>query len=89
MILNDYFDENQARKDIVEIGKRLYSRGYIVASEGNLSIRLNDTELLASPRGLCKGYLTTNQIVKTDLKGNKLSGSSEYFPSTEIRMHLA
>lgn len=82
-------NEQKAKEDIVEIGKRLYARGLIVAGEGNLSIRLNEREILATARGLCKGYLSSEHIIKTDLKGKKLSGDSRYEPSTELKMHLA
>ncbi len=83
------FEEQQAINDIIEIGKRLYARGYIVAGEGNLSIRISEEEILVTARDLCKGYLAFEHIIKTDLKGKKLSGDSRYEPSSELKMHLA
>jgi L-fuculose-phosphate aldolase len=81
-------DEKKAKEDIIEIGRRLYARGLIVAGEGNLSIRLNEREILATTRGVCKGYLTPAHIIKTDLKGRKITGDSNLEPSTELKMHL-
>jgi len=73
--------------DIVTIGKMMYDRRFIVAGDGNLSVRLDDQTVLATPTTLCKGLLTPDQIVKLDLNGKVLDG--EYQPSSEIKMHFA
>ncbi len=73
--------------DIVNIGKMMYERRYIVAGDGNVSVRLDENLILATPTALCKGMLSTDHIVKIDLEGNVLDG--EYRPSSEIKMHLA
>ena len=80
-------DIHQQKQHIVQIGKMMYERRFIVAGDGNISVRLNDQSILATPTTLCKGLLTTDQIVKLDLDGNVLDG--EYQPSSEIKMHLA
>ena len=43
-------DEQSARKLIIEIGMLLYERSYVVASDGNVSIRLDEDRVLATPR---------------------------------------
>ena len=73
--------------EIVQIGKMMYERRFIVAGDGNISVRLGDDTILATPTTLCKGMLTPDQIVKLDLAGKVLDG--EYQPSSEIKMHLA
>ncbi len=80
-------DIHQQKQHIVQIGKMMYDRRFIVAGDGNISVRLDDQTILATPTTLCKGLLTTDQIVKLDLDGNVLDG--EYLPSSEIKMHLA
>ena len=75
------------KEDLCEVGRRLYQRGFIAAMEGNLSVRASDHELLATPTGVCKGYLTPDMIVSCDLSGKQLSGDLRI--STEIRMHLS
>lgn len=77
--------EEQMRADIVEVGQRLYARGLIAATEGNISVRHGDL-LLATPKGVSKGFLTPDMIVTTDLAGRKVAGERE--PSTELAMHL-
>jgi L-fuculose-phosphate aldolase len=78
---------HEYKQDIVQIGKMMYERRFIVAGDGNISVRLSDDAILATPTTLCKGLLTPDQIVKLDLNGQVLDG--EYQPSSEIKMHLA
>jgi L-fuculose-phosphate aldolase len=78
-------DEQQLRCDIVEVGRRLYARGLIGGHEGNVSVRL-DSSLLITPAGVCKGFLTPDMIVRTDLEGHAVDGGRA---STETLMHTA
>lgn len=80
------FSEFQRRKAICEIGKRIYDRGYVAANDGNISLRLNEDEVLATPTGVSKGYMTPDMIVKINMAGEKLEGDLR--PSSEIKMHL-
>ena len=76
----------KAKKEIVEIGKRMYAKGYVVASEGNMSIRIGENRILVTPAGKNKGFLKEKDLVLVDLKGKKISGNLE--PSSELRMQL-
>ncbi len=80
--------EWEVKKLIVEIGRRLWQRGYVAANDGNISVRLNDREILTTPTGVSKGFMNTAMILKVDENGNLLSRSSTYKPSSEIKMHL-
>jgi L-fuculose-phosphate aldolase len=77
---------DQLKEDVCEVGRRLYGNGYIAAMEGNVSIRLSENEVMSTPAGVCKGYLTPDMIVTCDMEGGKLTG--ELRVSTEIQMHL-
>lgn len=79
--------EDAARSQIVEIGRRMHAAGMAPGQDGNLSIRLSDTEALITPSRVPKGYLSASQIIKVDLAGNVLDG--ELSPSVETPMHLA
>ena len=78
-------DESQARKLIVEIGKLLYERSYVVSSDGNVSIRLDDDRVLATPTMTCKGRMTEEGLALTDIEGKPLSDKRA---SSELAMHL-
>lgn len=81
--------EIAVRKDIVEIGRRLYQKGYIAGTEGNISIRITENEVITTPAGFPKGFLQPKELVKVDLTGKKIGGPKNIFPSSEIAMHLA
>jgi L-fuculose-phosphate aldolase len=78
--------EAQLRADIVEVGRRLYARGYTASNDGNISTRLDERRLLMTPKSVCKGFMTPEMMVITDLDGRKLAGDRD--PSSEMQMHL-
>lgn len=81
-----YPTDDEAKRDIVEAGRRLYQRGFVAANDGNLSARVSDGTVWATPTGVSKGFMSEDMLVKLDLLGNVLEGSHK--PSSEIRMHL-
>ena len=78
--------ESSLRADIVEIGRRMYARGYTASNDGNISVRLGADRLLMTPKSVCKGFMTPDMMCITDLDGRKLQGERE--PSSEMLMHL-
>ena len=78
--------ESQLRADIVEVGRRMYDRGYTASNDGNISVRLGADRLLMTPKSVCKGFMTPDMMCITDLTGKKLQGDRD--PSTEMLMHL-
>jgi hypothetical protein len=62
------YAEGKLRREIVEVGRRMYHKGFIAASDGNISVRLTADRLLIMPRGLHKGFLTSEQLVATDVE---------------------
>jgi L-fuculose-phosphate aldolase len=79
--------EDEARRQIVEAGKRLRDRFFVASNDGNISARLSETELLITPTSVNKGDVTVDSILKIDLQGRVISGSLK--PSSETKMHLA
>jgi L-fuculose-phosphate aldolase len=78
--------EQQLRADIVEVGRRMYARGYTASNDGNISVRLDERRLLMTPKSVCKGFMTPEMMCITDLEGKKLAGERD--PSSEMQMHL-
>src|SRR5215510_4876886 len=74
------------RADIVEIGRRMYARGYTASNDGNISVRIGPDRLLMTPKSVCKGFMTPDMMCVTDLEGRKISGDRD--PSSEALMHL-
>ena len=74
------------RADIVEVGRRMYARGYTASNDGNISVRVGDDRLLMTPKSVCKGFMTPDMMCVTDLAGRKIQGDRD--PSSEMLMHL-
>lgn len=77
----------EAREQIIDVGQRMYQKGLVVASDGNITCKLSDNTILATPTGVSKGYMTPDMFVKLGLDGAILS-KNDYAPSSEIKMHL-
>jgi L-fuculose-phosphate aldolase len=74
------------RGEIIEVGHRLYERGLITATEGNISVRLPDGMLITAG-SVSKGFLTSEQVLWTNAAGRRVEGSGN--PSSEAPMHEA
>ena len=79
-------NESEHRGDICTVGRWLYQREYIVACEGNLSVRLPGGRILTTPTCMNKGMLSPDDLVVIDLDGKHLEG--ERRASSELLMHL-
>lgn len=79
--------EWQARKEMVEFGRRTAEHGFVAATDGNISIRLDSGLLLITPSGLSLGELTPQDMVLIDANGRELSGTRRR--SSEYLLHLA
>ena len=56
-------NEMEIKKQICEVGKRIYNRNMVAANDGNISVKLNDHEFLCTPTGVSKGFMqNTNNI---------------------------
>ncbi len=78
--------DEEAKEYILEVGRRMYAKNYVVSNDGNISCKVSDHEIWATPTGMSKGYMTEDMLIKLDLDGNVLEGTAK--PSSEIKMHL-
>jgi L-fuculose-phosphate aldolase len=64
-------NEAFARKRLVECCHMLYDRNLTVSAGGNMSVRINDREILITPSGVNKGLVREDDLVKMDMDGNE------------------
>ena len=76
----------EIKKEICEVGHKLWIKGFVAANDGNISVKVSDNEYYCTPTGVSKGDLTPDMIIRIDGKGNKIEGRLN--PSSEIKMHL-
>ena len=82
--------EHELRREMVRVGRLMWERGYLAATDGNLSARLGANRLLVTASGVSKGFLSDEDLVIIRPDGEPLAsyrGRSSH-PSTEIAMHL-
>lgn len=82
-----FVSERQHKETICEIGRRVYQRGFAAANDGNISIRLNEKEILCTPTGVSKGYMKPDDLCVVDPDGKQLRGQKRR--TSEILLHLA
>ena len=80
--------EYEIKKQICDIGKRIYDRGMVAANDGNISVKISDNEFLCTPTGVSKGFMTPDYICKVDKNGKLLQANGKFKPSSEIKMHM-
>ena len=78
--------EQQHRDDIVRFGRLLHQTGLVAATDGNLSVRLADGNILCTPTLMSKGLIEPGDLVVVDSEGKKLRGARGV--SSEIAMHI-
>lgn len=85
-------NEYQLRQEIVKIGRLLYEKDFICASDGNISVRLGHDRLLITPSGLHKGFMEPEQMLVVDEagrpRGPRTAANRHLKPTSELPMHL-
>ncbi len=75
------------KRDLLQVCRRLYERGLVAGTDGNVSVRLSADRILATPTGMSKGFLEADDLVVCDAEGRQVAGKRRL--TTEIRIHLA
>jgi ribulose-5-phosphate 4-epimerase/fuculose-1-phosphate aldolase len=73
-------DENQAREDICRVGRSLFERGYVHATAGNISVRL-DEGFLITPTDACLGTLDPARLAHVNAAGGQIAGDRASRPN--------
>ena len=82
-----YEDSQETREVICDVGRRMYARNLVAATDGNISVRLRNGNVLGTPSAMPKGLMTPEDLVVCDVKGEKVAGNGRV--TSEIFTHLA
>src|ERR1700689_1855889 len=63
--------ESELRRDLIRVGKWLSRLGFMPGTSGNLSVRLDQDRVLATPTGIGKNLLRCEDVVVVDLGGRQ------------------
>jgi len=74
------------KKQLVEVGRRTYERGYVASNDGNISARIDENRIVITPTGVSKGFMKPEDMVVVQMDGKVLSSGKK--PSSEVFMHI-
>lgn len=83
--------EQELREEILLVGRLLHQKGFVAATDGNISVRWGADRVLATPSGLSKGFMAPEDIIITDLEGRLVDPAAEargLKPTSELQLHL-
>ena len=77
----------RAREAICRVGASLFARGYVHATAGNISVRLDDDGggYLVTPTDACLGFVDPARLSHIDAHGRPIAGDP---PSKTIALHM-
>ncbi|MEK7794208.1 MAG: class II aldolase/adducin family protein [Candidatus Hydrogenedentota bacterium] len=79
--------EAELREQICEVGRRMYAKNLVAATDGNISARLDAGRFLCTPSGVSKGFMRPADLLVADAAGEKLAGEGRV--TSEFFTHLA
>lgn len=84
--------EQELREHICFVGRLMYQNHLINGNSGNISARLGEDRILATPSGLAKGFMQPDQLIIVNLAGERIDEPTEanraLHPTSEVLMHL-
>jgi len=89
---NERLQEHELRGEIVRVSRLLWEKGFVAATDGNVSARVGGNRIIITPSGFSKGFIDPEQLIVTDLDGKVIPSFERarkgLRPSSEIPMHL-
>ncbi len=81
-------DLQAIKEQICEVCQKMWQLGWVAANDGNVSVKLPDGNILATPTGISKAFITPEKLVLLNPQGEVIEAAEGYRPSSEIKMHL-
>ena len=75
------------KERIVDMGRRIWVKGYVDGNGGNITVRVGDNLVLCTPTLISKGFMTPADVCLIDLDGTQLAGTRKR--TSEAMTHLA
>ncbi|OJU16502.1 MAG: fuculose phosphate aldolase [Clostridiales bacterium 43-6] len=83
--MKEYYE---IKKQICEVGLRLWQLGFVAANDGNITVKVDADVFLTTPTGVSKSFLTPEMIIAVNSEGKVLDDVTKYKPSSELPMHI-
>ncbi len=79
-------DNDATRHQVLEVAKRMYAKGLVEGTQGNVSALLNNGNVCITPSSIPYEEMNIGDLVIMDTHGNVLEGTQS--PSSEKLLHL-
>jgi L-fuculose-phosphate aldolase len=76
----------QIKNELIACCRKVYEKKFVAGTDGNVSVKLPDKTILVTASGVCKGEVTADDLVHSDMNGKGLFTTRKV--STEFKMHL-
>jgi len=80
-------EAEKLKKEICDIGRRIWMREYCDGNGGNISAKLAPNRFIITPTGVSKGFMTPEMMSMVDIDGKQLAGT--WKRSSEFTTHAA
>lgn len=84
-----YPSDFEAKKLMIEVGRRMEEKGYVLAGDGSLSVRVGPNAVWITEEGADKGALKQENFIRVDMNGKQSPGTSKKRLAEDISVHLA
>ena len=81
-------NKQEIKEQICDICNKMWIKDWVAANDGNISVRVGENEIIATPTGISKSFITPDKLVTVDMEGNILEANEGYRPSSELKMHI-
>ena len=79
---------SEIKEQICDVCRKMWQQGWVAASDGNVSVRLDNGLFLVTPTSVSKSLMTPEKLLIITDSCEIIEGSPGYKPSSEIKMHL-
>lgn len=83
-----YLSDFEAKKTIIEMARRLEAKGFLVAGDGSLSVRVGPAAVWVTIAGADKAALTQDMLVRVDLNGKAMLSAKPKPLPEDLPVHL-
>lgn len=83
-----YPSDFEAKKAMIDIGCRMDEKGYIVAGDGSMSVRVGPNAIWITIADADKGALAQDSFVRMDLNGKHMPGMKQIRLPEDLSIHL-
>ena len=80
------------RREVIFVCQLMWTKGYAIATDGNVSVKLAENRFLVTPSGFSKGFIEPDQLLIIDEQLNVIGPQSHsnhgLRPSSEMLLHM-